>query len=134
MHKFPINEYRKFSELPLDKFNSFKFSVYVLDFDWNYIFVNSFVETNLGERGKNLVGKNMWIEFKELAADPTFMQLKDKMNRRIPCNFQTHSPVNGNRLYITGYPLDDCLYCTSSILPDRQELMNDLRNQLSRRK
>jgi hypothetical protein len=134
MHKFPINEYRKFSELPLDKFNSFKFSVYVLDFDWNYIFVNSFVETNLGERGKNLVGKNMWIEFKELAADPTFMQLKDKMNRRIPCNFETNSPVNGNRLYITGYPLDDCLYCTSSILPDRQELMNDLRNQLSRRK
>jgi hypothetical protein len=134
MHKFPINEYNSFSELPLDKFNAFKFSVYVVDFNWNYLFANQFVAQNLGERGRNLAGKNMWTQFPELAADPTFMQLKEKMERRIPCSFETTSPLNGQRLYITGYPLEDCLYFTSSILPDKQELLNELRNQLSKRR
>ena len=41
MHKFPITEYKKFSELPFDKFNTLKFSVYIIDFNWNYLHVVS---------------------------------------------------------------------------------------------
>jgi hypothetical protein len=134
MHKFPINEYKTFSELPLDKFDSFKFSVYILDFGWNYLFVNEFVKQNLKERGQSLIGKNMWTIFPELAADPVFNQLKEKLDRRIACSFETHSPINGHRLSITGYPLEDCFYCSSSILPDKEELLNELRQQLIRRK
>jgi hypothetical protein len=134
MHKFPIHQYKTFAELPLDKFNTFKFSVYILDFNWNYLFVNDFVKQNLSHRAEDLIGKNMWTAFPELASDATFSQLKDKIDRRIACNFETNSPVNGKRLYITGYPLDDCFYFTSSILPDKQELLNELRAQLTRRK
>jgi hypothetical protein len=134
MHKFPIYEYKTFQELPLDKFNSFKFSVYLLDFDWNYLFVNDFVKENLGERAKSLAGKNMWIEFPELASDSVFMQLREKMEKRITCHFETNSPVTGQRLQVTGYPLEDCYYFTSSILPDKQELLNELRMHLTKRK
>ena len=134
MHKFPIYEYRLFKELPLDKFNSFKFSVYILDFNWNYLFVNDFVHSNLGPRAKDLIGKNMWKEFPELASDPTFISLHEKMDRRIASSFSTNSPINGQRLHITGYPLEDCFYFTSSVLPDKEELLNDLRSQLTKRK
>lgn len=134
MHKFPINNYRNFSELPLDKFDTFKFSVYIIDFDWNYRFVNEFARINLGTRAENIIGKNMWKEFPELEKDPVFNQLKEKMDARVPCSFETMSPVNGKRLYITGFPLDDCFYFTASILPDKQELMNELRSMLSKRK
>ena len=72
MHKFPITEYKKFSELPFDKFNTLKFSVYIIDFNWNYRFVNDFGKRNLGERANDLIGKNMWEEFKELTTDSSF--------------------------------------------------------------
>lgn len=133
MHKFPINEYRRFSELPLEKFNEFRFSVYLLDFDWNYLFVNKFVTENLGPRGKDLIGRNMWTEFPQLAADSSFIQLRETLNRRVPWSFDTQSPVTAQRLYVTGYPLEDCLYCTSSIIPEKQVLIDDLREQLKRR-
>ena len=134
MHKFPIYEYKAFRELPFDKFNTFKFSVYIVDFEWNYLFLNDFAKNNLGDRGADLVGKNMWAVFPELAHDSMFIQLRDKMERRITCNLETNSPLTGRRLHITGYPLDDCYFFTSSILPDKEELLNEIRMQLTRRK
>ena len=82
MKQFDISTYSQFSELPLNDFNSFKFSVYVLDKDWNYLFVNEFVKNNLGIRASDLTGKNMWVEFKELAIDPSFILLKKKYRKR----------------------------------------------------
>ena len=134
MHKFPITEFKRFDELPLDKFNTFRFSVYIIDFNWNYLFVNEFARKNLGERGKDLVGKNIWREFKELAAHPSFLQLKSNTERGIASNMIVTSPVNGKRLNITGYQLTDCYYFSASVLPDKDDLIDELRNELSKRK
>jgi hypothetical protein len=130
MHKFPITGYKIFSELPLDEFNTLKFSVYIIDFNWNYLFVNDFVKKNLGKRADGIVGKNMWEEFKELAHDSAFRSLKANMDRRIPSNFITTSPLTGQRLNVVGYPLDDCFFFSSSILPDKDVLIAELRDVL----
>ena len=134
MHKFPITEYKKFSELPFDKFNTLKFSVYIIDFNWNYRFVNDFAKRNLGERANDLIGKNMWEEFKELTTDSSFQLLKKNTERGISSNMIVISPINGRRLNITGYPLQDCYYFSSSILPDKDDLIDELRNELGKRK
>jgi hypothetical protein len=134
MHKFPITEFKKFSELPLEKFNNFKFSVYIIDFNWNYLFVNEFATNNLGERGKDLIGKNMWEAFKELKEDPSFKVLKKNSENGIVTNMIVISPVNGKRLNVTGYPLDDCYYFSSSILPDKNNLIDELRQELAKKK
>ncbi len=134
MHKFPITEYKKFSELPFDKFNTLKFSVYIIDFNWNYRFVNEFAKQNLGERANDLIGKNMWEEFKELTTDSSFQLLKKNTERGISSNMIVISPINGRRLNITGYPLQDCYYFSSSILPDKDDLIDELRNELGKRK
>jgi hypothetical protein len=133
MHKFPIAEYKKFSEIPLDRLDTFKFSVYIIDFNWNYLFVNVFAKNNLGERGRDLVGKNMWDEFKELRTDPGFTQLKKNSENGITSNMIVTSPVTGQRLNITGFPLEDCYYFTSSILPDKDNLIDELRNELAKK-
>lgn len=133
MHKFPITEYTTFAELPLQHLDELKFSVYVLDFDWNYLFINDFVKKNLGDRGNNLIGENMWVRFPELANDSSFMLLKRNMENGIVSYFQTTSPINAQRLKITGYPLEDCYYFTSSILPNKFELMLELRNELTKK-
>jgi hypothetical protein len=133
MHKFPITQFRKFEELPFDKFDTLRFSVYIIDFDWNYLFVNKFVRENLGSRGNNLIGKNMWTTFPELASDAAFIQLRTNMDKRIAVNINTTSPLTSQRLNITGYPMDDCLYFSSSIIPDKEELINELRHELTKK-
>jgi hypothetical protein len=134
MHKFPITGYKRFSELPLDQLRRLKFMVYIIDFNWNYIFVNDSVKANLGERGDALIGKNMWDEFKELAADPSFNQMRRKIEQGATVNMETISPINGKRLNITGYRLEDCYYFASSILPDKDDLIHELRSHLGRKK
>ena len=83
MDKFNIANYGEYSELPFDLFNQFNFSIYVIDRNWNYLFVNDFVGKNLGEKGADLIGKNMWEQFPELALDPSFSLLQKKYRKRI---------------------------------------------------
>jgi PAS domain-containing protein len=134
VHKFPITEYKKFSELPLDKFNTLKFSVYILDFSWRCLFVNEFAKSILGKRGEELIGKNIWDEFDELGYDPSFRELRLKMEKRVTTNMIVVSPIHGRRQNITGYALDDCLYFSSSILPDKENLIEELRKELLKKK
>jgi hypothetical protein len=134
VHKFPITDYKRFSELPLDKFNSLKFSVYILDFDWNCMFINEFGKNFLGPRGMDLVGKNMWKQFNELQHDPSFKELKANMDKRLTTNMIVVSPVHGKRQNITGYSLEDCFYFSSSILPDKENLIEELRQELGKKK
>jgi hypothetical protein len=134
MHKFPITEYHRFDELPLTRLNELNFSIYILDFNWNYMFVNEFVKKNIGSRAENLVGKNMWTVFPELAADPSFQQMKRNAEKRVLTNVTVISPINSQRINIIGYPLDDCFYFSSSILPDKNDLLQELRNELGKKK
>jgi hypothetical protein len=134
MHKFPITEYHRFDELPLTRLKELNFSIYILDFNWNYMFVNEFVKKNLGSRAENLVGKNMWTVFPELAADPSFQQMKRNAEKRVLTNVTVISPINSQRINIIGYPLDDCFYFSSSILPDKNDLLQELRNELGKKK
>lgn len=134
MHKFPITEYHRFEELPLTRFNELNFSIYIIDFEWNYMFVNDFVKKNLGARAENLIGKNMWEAFPELAADPSFQQMKRNTEKRVVTNLTVISPVNSQRINIVGYPLEDCFYFSSSILPDKNDLLQELRNELGKKK
>jgi hypothetical protein len=128
--KFDVTKYSTFRQLPLQKFNSFNFGVYLLDKDWNYLFVNEFVVKNLGSRGEGLVGKNIWTHFKELASHPAFIKMKEDCERGFPCNFITTSPLTGQRLNVTGQPLSDCYYFSASVLPTKEEIISDLRKQL----
>jgi hypothetical protein len=130
MNKFPINNYSKFSEVPLSILEELKFSIYLLDFDWNYLFVNQFVKMNLGERGENLIGQNMWKTFPELTSDTAFAQLKKNMENGIVTLLETASPINSQRLKITGYRLEDCYYFTATILPSKIDLIKELRHEL----
>lgn len=130
MDRFNHAEYSQFLQLPLEELNCLKYSVYVIDFNWNYLFVNDFVKQNLGPKGENLIGKNMWDEFRELTSDPTFILMRKNTERGLATNIITTSPVTGQKLNIIGYPLKDCYLFTSSILPKKEDLLDELRNAL----
>ena len=133
MYKFPITQYSHFAELPIEELNRLKFPVYILDFNWNYLFVNKAVEEHLGERANNLHGKNMWETFPELAADPAYKELKKKIEKGVVPRIETVSPITAKRLSITGYALKDCYYFAASVLPDKKNLIDELRSELIRK-
>jgi hypothetical protein len=130
MDEFNTFNYTQYSDLPLEKFDSFNFSVYVLDKEWNYLFVNLFVTQNLGVKGHDLVGKNMWQVFPELKAAPAFIQLKTNTDKGLDSQIVAASPLNSQRLSISGRILNDCNLFTSTILPKKEELLHELRNVL----
>lgn len=126
MNPFDKSKYKRFSDLPLNEFNATDSYVYIIDFKWNYLFVNDAVKKNLGARATDLIGKNMWTEFVELARDPVFNSLKDNMDNRMAVSIVTTSPITRQRLNIYGCPLEDCFYFESMLMPKKEELMNEL--------
>ena len=132
MQKLNIPTQARFSELELNQFNSLKFAVYFLDKDWNYLFVNDYVQAMLGSDAESLVGKNMWTQFAELANDPAYIRMKTDTEKGAPVNFITTSPITGQRLNIVGYPLQDCYFFYTSQLPRKEDLMNELRETLEK--
>lgn len=130
MNKLVAPTARNFSELSLEGFDDVPFSVYILNKEWEYLYVNHFVENNLGKKREELLGKNMWELFPELKTDPIFNQLKSETEAGKTTNFITISPLTLHRLNIVGQPLDDCYFFTASILPNKDALLNELRGAM----
>ena len=75
----------------------------------------------------------MWETFSELKSDPVFQYIKASIEKKVPININTVSPITSKRLNISGYPMEDCFYFTSSVIPDKEELINELRDELARK-
>ena len=128
-----IPKQARFSELPFDHFNTLKIAVYVVDLEWNYLFVNHFVSESLGERGLHLEGKNLWEQFPELASDPSYAQIKNEMESGKDIQLTTTSPIHNQKLSITGYVLHDCYIFSTVVIPKKEDLINELRKELRRK-
>lgn len=127
MDIFNVEETKAYADLSLGHLNSLHISVYVLTKDWNYIFVNDAVSKNIGQKPSEFIGRNLWTKFPELAMDAAFTQLKTNSEKGINTNIITTSPITGKRLNIKGFVLDDCYLFTSTMLPLKDELLNELR-------
>jgi len=132
MQKLDIPQNARFEELKLEEFNALKYAVYVIDDRWNYLFINDYAASNLGARGNDLVGKNIWSQFEELRTDPAFIRMKSDIEKGLPVNITTTSPITNHRLNIVGYPLQDCYFFYASRLPKKDELLNELRTVLEK--
>jgi hypothetical protein len=98
------------------------------------MFVNTLVSQNLNIPVNELIGKNMWQTFPELAVDTDFQLLRRNMETGTATNILATSPITNKRLSITGYRLADCYYFSCTILPNKQSLMDELRNELNKKK
>jgi hypothetical protein len=132
MFAFPITDYRRFTDLPLDKLRPTRYKVYILDLNWNYLFVNDAVVRDLPDRRTDLIGMNMWEVFNELRRDPTFQQIRVDIEHQKAVDVTTTSPITRKRLRIFGWPMEDCYVFSVNMLPDKFELLNELRGLLNK--
>lgn len=133
--RFQVAQSNCFKALPLNEFELKKYSIYIIDYDWNYLFANRYAIESLG--GINPVGKHVqtiWKEREEVNFEPIFNMLKHSVTQRKPLELKSRSPLTKKNIEILGHPLDDC-YCFSiQEMPDKESLLQELKSLLNRKK
>ncbi|MGZ3901209.1 MAG: hypothetical protein ACXVNM_09755 [Bacteroidia bacterium] len=126
MYKLLRSKYTAYSELPLDEFNELNTEIYLFDFRWKCLFINTLAKC---KSGTDKTGNNFMEIFPHLPTDKDFEQLKQNMESGIVTNFVTSSVAN-KKVNIVGFPLKDCFYISKSPVPDKDDLISELRGEL----
>lgn len=130
--KFRIPQYEWFQDLPFDELNEKKSSIYVIDYDWYYLFANRHA---IGLLGMNPVGKNIrsvWQECPNVNFEPVFNLIKPGVEERQPLDIHSRSPLTKKAIEIVGHPLSDCYYFSVYELPDKELLLSELKSLLKK--
>jgi len=65
--------------------------------------------------------------------EPIFDKIKVGLVERVSTNETLYSPLRGKQVRIKGYPLEDCYFFSSSVLPSKEEILAELRSELKLR-
>lgn len=125
-----VNKNFSFSDLRLAEYKSLNYSVYVLNFDWHFLYVNDFVLSNLNGQGGKLIGQNIWSTFPALKNDLAFQKMKSDAEQGLKSSFTTMSPLTGQKIQVSGQNLRDCFFFTSTPVPLKEDLIRELRREI----
>lgn len=131
--KYLLAQYYAFRDLPFDELNVKKSSVYIVDYDWNYLYANHQAVERMGSSpvGKNV--KDLWKEHPDKNFQPIFDLLKGPVYERKPLDINSRSPLTKRVIEIIGHPLADCYFFAITELPDKESLLTELKGLLKKR-
>ncbi len=125
------NSYR---DVSLSGLNALPYSVYILDYEWRYMFVNDNAKKVLGVLAEEMIGRSALEISKSPVFNEVFEMLSYHLFKKLPLEVTTYSPLRVSQTRIKGYPLHDCYVLCSIPLPAKAEVMNELREELKKRK
>ena len=117
-----------YRQLPFEELETRKFSVYVIDYGWTFLFANTHAITKLN--GTSPAGKHIrkvWEENPALNFQPVFNMLKSHVEGKQAFRLQSRSPVTNKAIEIVGHPLEDAYYFSVYELPDKESLLSELK-------
>jgi hypothetical protein len=132
--EFKVEHYKRLADIPFDLLDRLPFSAYLIDYNWKYLFLNANSRVVFGDIADELPGKSALEFFTDPKFQPIFDKLKNGVENRLACNLTAYSPLRGKQVNIKGYPLEDCYFFSTSILPAKDEILADLRDQLKKEK
>lgn len=131
---FSIADYKSFDKLPFELLDQLNYAVYVIDYSWIYKFINKHGRETYGELAEKLIGQSALTVFSDKRFEQIFSAIKEDVDRKLAIHTIVESPLRGSQVILKGQPLDDCYYFSSTIVPAKIEVLNDLREQLNLRK
>src|SRR5688572_14706121 len=99
--KFPIQSFDTFKSLPFEEFDKLRYSVFVIDYEWNYLYTNPYVAERLN--GISIINRNVrdiWEDHKHLNFQPLYNIVKNPVANHQPLSLKTHSPLRNNIIEI----------------------------------
>lgn len=130
---FSIRHFTSFHQIPLDELDKLSHSIYIIDYNWKFLFVNQNCKDVFGQLGLALVGRSALTLFRDTQFKPIFDELAYSVNRRIAFQTVLYSPLRYKQVKVTGFPLDDCYFFSSIPLPGKDEVVDDLRTILKKK-
>lgn len=127
-----IDKYKFYQELPLAELNMVPYSVYVVDYEWRYLFLNDSAKKFLGPLAEELMGRSALEIFKDPMFREVFDRLSYNFNHKLPLDVAVYSPLRISQTRIKGYPLEDCYMFYSIPMPAKADVVNELREELKK--
>ena len=122
------------ADLPAGELNKRRYSIYVIDYNWTYLFANDYAKTRLG--GVSIEGKNIeqiWKELPHLNFQPIYDLLRDSVASKSPITVRSTSPLTNKTIDIRGLAMSECYYFSVVELPDKDSLISELKSYLKNR-
>lgn len=132
LQEVSIKTYKRYNDIPLEVLNKLPFSVYLIDYNWNYLFLNTNSRNVFGSLADKLIGRSALEVFSDVKFEPIFDNIQSAVENRSPCDCTVYSPLRGRQVNIKGHPLEDCYYFSTIVLPGKEEVLADLREQLNK--
>lgn len=130
---FLIRNHQCYADLPLGILDELKYSIYVIDYDWIYLFINKNARDAFGRLADKLIGQSAIEIFSDSRFYSVFEKIRHSVATKIPLHTIVDSPLRGRQIVLKGYPLQDCYYFSAGVLPGKQEVLDELREELKRR-
>lgn len=134
LERITTGNYKLYSQVPLAEVNQLSCAVYIIDYEWRYLFISDNAKNILGHVAEELVGADAKPIFKDPKFGALYDRLADKVNEKSPLDVTVYSPLRGGQTRIKGYPMDDCYIFWSVAMPAKADVMDELRNELKKRK
>lgn len=128
-------QYHSFKDLPLERLQTRNYSIYIIDYHWEYLFANRYAIASIGgidPTGKHV--KQIWKENPQINFEPIYNVLDKRVAGRESFELKSRSPITRRAIEISGYPLTDCYYFFIHELPDKAKLIDELKTILKRKK
>ena len=128
---FSIGSYKCFDELPQKLLDLLPYPVYVIDYNWIYLFVNEQSKLVYGT-SSDLVGKSALDAFRDPKFQQVFELIQIGIERRTSAVSTIYMPMYGQKIIVRGYALNDCYFFSTCTLPGKDELIQELREELKK--
>lgn len=130
---FLIKSPRCYTDLPFEILDELTYPVYVIDYNWIYLFINKDARSTFGRLADQLIGKSAVEIFSDARFYAVFDKIKYAVQTKNPLHAVFESPLRGRKIVLKGHPLEDCYYFSAAILPAKHEIIDELREELKRR-
>jgi PAS domain S-box-containing protein len=113
-----VRSNQKISEI----MESIQDNLYVIDYDWNYVYINKQSAAALGMEPKDFIGQNHWEMFSKYRGTVLEDNFRDAMEKREVRRFEIHSPYNNNWFIVTVYPSAEGITVMGSNITERKKV------------
>lgn len=93
---------------------------YMIDRDWRFTYLNRVAAKSLRRERRQLLGKNIWVEFPEAVGTDVYNHYQQAMASGTSCHFEFFYPTLGEWFEVNGYPSDEGLAVYFHAVTDRR--------------
>ena len=117
-----------------DILESIQDNLYVIDREWNYVYINKKAASSLNMKPEDFIGKNLWKLFPKYAGTEDGIKFRNSMEKREISRFETHSKYTGIWYDVNVYPSNEGITILGTDITERKNIEEQKQKLLEKEK